>query len=251
MGKISLSKITRKGKAIYLAYDHGLEHGPIEFNDKNVDPLYIIKIAKEGDYNGVIFQKGIAEKYYEEIKKSKVPLIIKLNGKTKIRKGEPYSPPLGSVEEALKLGASGVGYTIYLGSEHESKMFKEFEKIQKDAHSKGIPVLVWLYPRGKAVKNDVSKEMMAYVARIGLELGADIIKMKYGGKKPHLEWAVKSAGKTKIVISGGDKKRENEFLKEVKDVMDAGAIGLAVGRNVWQSKSPMKITNQIKKIVFG
>jgi len=250
MKKISLSRITTKGKALYLAYDQGLEHGPVEFNDKNVDPSYIIKIAKEGKFNGVVFQKGIAEKYYSEIRKSGVPLIVKLNGKTRIRKGEPYSPPLGTVDEALKLGAVAVGYTIYAGSEYEAKMFKEFEVIEKDAHSKGVPVIAWIYPRGKAVKNDVSKEMMAYAARIGLELGADIVKMKYGGKKTDLKWAVKSAGKTKIVISGGVKKDEKKFLKDVKDIMETGAIGFAIGRNIWQSDNPMKITKKIKKIVW-
>ena len=79
---INLSKITKKGKALFLAYDQGLEHGPTDFNDKNVDPKYIINIAKKGKYNGVVFQKGIAEKYQSEIKKSKVPLIVKLNGRT-------------------------------------------------------------------------------------------------------------------------------------------------------------------------
>jgi class I fructose-bisphosphate aldolase len=92
--------------------------------------------------------------------------------------------------------------------------------------------------------------MMAYGARVGLELGADIVKMKYGNKKPDLKWAVKCAGKTKIVISGGVKKDEKQFLKQVKDVVDAGAIGLAIGRNIWQSENPMKITKEIKKIIW-
>ncbi|MCX6750147.1 MAG: fructose-bisphosphate aldolase, partial [Candidatus Pacearchaeota archaeon] len=79
---INLNKLTTKGKALFLAYDQGLEHGPTDFNDKNVDPKYIIDIAKKGKYNGIVFQKGIAEKYNKEIKQSKVPLIVKLNGKT-------------------------------------------------------------------------------------------------------------------------------------------------------------------------
>src|SRR3989344_3781763 len=100
---ISLNKITKRGRALYLAYDQGMEHGPIDFNDKNVNPLYIIDIAKKGKFSAVIFQKGIAEKYSKEIKKSKVPLIIKLNGKTSLRKGEPLSIQICSVEEALDL----------------------------------------------------------------------------------------------------------------------------------------------------
>ena len=131
MKKINLNKVFEKGKAMYLAYDQGLEHGPsVDFNDKNIDPLYIIEIAKNAGYNGLIVGKGIAEKYNKEIKKSKVPLIVKLNGKTKLFKGEPISLQLCSVKEAIKLGAKAVGYTIYVGSAYESKMLKEFERIE-------------------------------------------------------------------------------------------------------------------------
>jgi len=86
--KIKLNKIMKKGRAMYLAYDQGLEHGPSsDFNDKNVDPLYILDIAKRGGFTGVVFQKGIVEKYNKEIRKSGVPLIMKLNGKTKLVQG--------------------------------------------------------------------------------------------------------------------------------------------------------------------
>ncbi|MEX0933072.1 MAG: aldolase [Candidatus Pacearchaeota archaeon] len=249
--KIRLNKIMKNGKALYLAYDQGIEHGPeSDFNDKSVDPKEIIKIAEKGKFQGVVLHKGIAEKYKDEIKKSKVPLILKLNGKTKLYKGDPYSPPLGTVEEAVNLGASAVGYTIYPGSKYEGKMFKEFEIIEKDAHAKGLPVITWIYPRGENIKNETSREMMAYSARIALELGADIVKMKYGGNLKDLKWAVRSAGKTKVVISGGVKKSNKEFLKQVREIMSSGAIGLAVGRNIWQSKDPLDITNKIKKIIF-
>jgi class I fructose-bisphosphate aldolase len=129
-------------------------------------------------------------------------------------------------------------------------MFREYELIEKEAHAKGIPVLTWIYPRGKDVKKDTSREMMAYAARVGLELGADIVKMKYGGKIDDLKWAVKSAGRTKIVISGGTKKNEKEFLKQVKEIIDAGAVGLAIGRNIWQSKDPLAMARKIQKIVY-
>jgi len=251
MKEMNTNKILKKGKALFLAYDQGLEHGPTsDFNDKNVDPLYILNIAKKGRYQGIVFQKGIAEKYNKEIKKSKVPLILKLNGKTKIYKGEPYSPLLCTVDEAIKLGASAVGYTIYIGSEHESKMFAEFEKIEKEAHSKGIPLIAWIYPRGKAVKSDASREMISYAARTGLELGADIVKLKYGGKPDDLKWAVKSAGRTKIIVAGGTKKPEKKFLEQIKEIIDAGAIGLSIGRNVWQNTKPLELTKKIQKIVW-
>ena len=251
MKKINLNRILKKGKALFLSYDHGIEHGPeSDFNDKDVDPLYIIKIAKKGKYQGIVLQKGLAEKYNKEIKASKIPLIVKLNGKTNLKKGEPVSALICSVEEAIKIGATAVGYTIYIGSEYENEMFEEFGKIEEDAHKKGIPVIAWIYPRGKSVKNDVSKEMMSYAARTGLELGADIVKLKYGGNLDNLKWAVKSAGRTKIVVAGGTKQSEKDFLKQVKDIVSSGAIGLAVGRNVWQSKNPLELTKKLQKIIW-
>ncbi len=250
MKKINLDKITKKGKALFLAYDQGLEHGPTDFNDKNVDPNYIIQIAKHGKYNAVIFQKGIAEKYYDEIRKSKVPLIIKLNGKTNLVKGEPISRQLCSVLEALSLGAVAVGYTIYIGSNYENIMLSEFEKIEREAHSKSLPVIAWIYPRGKGIKNRTEKELAAYAARTGLEIGADIVKINYNGRIEDLKWAVKSAGKTKVVIAGGMKKDEKNLLKQIKDIMNAGSIGMAIGRNVWQAENPLDITKKIKKVIW-
>lgn len=248
--KIKLSKILKNGKAMYLAYDHGLEHGPTDLNEKDVNPEYIIDIAKKGKYAALIFQKGIAEKYNEKIKKSKIPLIVKLNGKTNLYKGEPVSRQICTVKEALKLGASAVGYTIYIGSEYESVMMKEFDAIEEEVHAKGIPVIAWIYPRGKSIAKKSEGELMAYAARTGLEIGADIVKMKYNGNPKDLGWAVKVAGKTKVVIAGGIKLNEKEFLKQAKDIMKSGAIGLAVGRNIWQSKNPIEITNKLRKIIF-
>ncbi|MBI3622932.1 hypothetical protein HY212_02525 [Candidatus Pacearchaeota archaeon] len=247
---MNLNKISKKGKFLFLSYDQGLEHGPLDFNDKNVDPSYIIKIAKKGKYTGIVFQKGIAEKYNREIKKSRVPLILKLNGKTNLVKGDPISIQLTSVKEALKLGAKAVGYTIYIGSVHEPKMLNEFEKIQREAHAKGIPVIAWVYPRGKSLKGRKDTELMAYAARVGLEIGADIIKIHPIGEYKDLKWAVKSAGKVKLVAAGGMKKSEKEFLKQVKDYIDSGFSGLAIGRNVWQSKNPLEITRKIKKVIW-
>jgi class I fructose-bisphosphate aldolase len=248
----NLRKLMRGGKALYLAYDQGFEHGPSrDFNEKNIDPRYVLDIAKKCGFNGIIFQKGIAEKYNKEIRKSGVPLIVKLNGKTSLYKGEPVSRQLCTIGEALNLGASAVGYTIYIGSKHENVMLREFEKIEREAHKKGLVVIAWIYPRGKKIKNDVSRENMAYAARTALEIGADIAKIKYGGKIDDLKWAVKSAGRCKVVIAGGVKKTEKEFLEDVKKIMNSGAIGLAIGRNVWQSKDPLGLTKKIKRIIWS
>lgn len=249
---IDLSKITKNGKAMFLAYDHGLEHGPIDFNAKNVNPEFVLDIGVKAGFNAIILHKGIAEKYYSDSKFCKhLPLILKLNGKTNLYKNEAYSPQVCGVEEAIKLGASAVGYTIYPGSQFEAQMFKEFAGIVKDAHVYKIPAIAWVYPRGKDVVNETTKEIVAYASRVALELGADIAKIKYSGSLENFQWAVQAAGKTKIVLSGGPMVSDEEFLGVVKNVIEAGAIGVAVGRNVWQSNDPVGISQKIKEIIFA
>lgn len=247
----NLEKLSIKGKYLFLAYDHGLEHGPEGFHERSLDPAFILDIALQGRYNAVVLQKGIAEKYWTDSKYRKVPLILKLNGKTNIYQGEPYSPQLCSVTYAKSLGASAVGYTIYLGSEYEYKMIKEFGAIAEEAHSLGLPAIAWMYPRGKAVENDTAPEIIAYAARAGLELGADMVKIKYSGSRETFAKAVNAAGRAKVVLSGGPLVSEEEFLNIVKEVMAAGAAGVAVGRNVWQNEDPLSITRRLKEIIFS
>jgi len=239
---------------MFLAYDQGLEHGPEDFDldDKNFDPNFILDIAVKGGFNAIIFQKGLAEKYYTGSPyQEKIPLIIKLNGKTNLYKGEVYSPLECGVEEALKLGAAAVGYTIYPGSEYETKMIEEFGRVVREAHEKSVPAIAWVYPRGKDIKDDTARDIVAYAARMALELGADIAKIKYSGSMENFKWAVECAGKTKVVLSGGPKVSDEEFLEIVKNVMTAGAMGVAVGRNVWQNGDPIGFALKIKQIIFG
>lgn len=238
----------KKKRLLILAYDQGLEHGPTDFNAKNVNPQFILDIALKGGFDAVAFQKGIAEKYYAG-KYRKVPLILKLNGKTQLLKGEPLAPQNCSVKQAIRLGASAVGYTLYLGSEHEPQMFEEFGRIEQEAHQAKLGVVLWMYPRGKAIKNEFDGSILAYAARVGLEFGADIIKLKYNGKPKDLHWIVQCAGKAKVVIAGGTKTEEKKFLVQAKEVIKAGASGLAVGRNVWQHFKPLEISKKLKKIV--
>jgi len=236
------------GRSMLLAYDQGFEHGPsLDFNNKNVDPAYIMEIAAKGGFNGIVFQKGLAEKYYD----GRVPLIIKVNGKSSLVKGEPDSKQNCSVEYAVSLGAKGIGYTIYLGSQFEGNMFQEFGKIQQEAHEHGIPAIAWIYPRGQAVANDTSREIVSYAARVGLELGADAVKIKYTGDPESFSWAVKSAGHARVFMSGGPKtKTDEDFVSQVRGVIQAGATGLAVGRNVWQNENPLQIADALKKVIF-
>jgi len=271
------TKIMPGGRAMILAYDQGFEHGPRDFveHPESANFEYILDIAKRGRFTGIVLHAGLAEKYEREIQGSNVPLILKLNGTSELcTEEEPYSPQLYSVEDALELGATAVGYTVYSGSKYEDEMQKEFSRIIREAHRKGIPVIGWMYPRGKSLFDrrsasktlkialeeqektslaiDETPSIVAYGARIGMELGADIVKVKYTGSPESFRWVVQSAFPTKVVMSGGPMtKTDEEFLSRVKDVLTAGAVGIAVGRNIWQRKDPLIIGEKIHQIIFG
>ncbi len=244
---MNMQPFLTENRGILLAYDQGLEHGPTDFNERNVDPAFIMRLAVEGKFNGLVFQKGIAEKYYD----GRIALVLKVNGKTNLVKGEPIARQICSVQQAAKIGAKAVGYTIYAGSAHESLMLEEFGRIQEEAHRLKMAAIAWIYPRGEAIKNDTAPEIVAYAARTGLEVGADAVKIKYTGEVESFRWAVKSAGKAKVFMSGGPKApSEVDFLRQVRGALDAGATGLAVGRNVWQSADPIKMARALRTLVI-
>ncbi len=245
---ININPLLNKGKALFLAYDQGMEHGPTDFNERNVDPDYIFNIAFEGRYSAFAVLPGVAEKYYQGAYRD-MPLIIKVNAKSNLTKINPISKQICSVDRAIKLGAAAVGYTIYDGSPNEPAMFHEFGKIVEQAHDHGLPVVTWMYPRGPSIQ-ELDNQVLAYSARIGLELGADIIKMKFNGDVDNLKWMVRCAGKTKIVISGGDKVSPDVFLNEAQKVMSAGCLGMAVGRNIWQAEKPFAVTKALQAVVY-
>lgn len=235
-----------KMRGVFLAYDHGLEHGPTDFNEKNVSPQYIIDIAKAAEVDALIMLKGDARAFYR--RELGIPLILKLNGKTDLYKGEPFSTQNASVQEAVKLGAAAVGYTIYFGSRYEKYMIREFGKIEEEAHNIGLPVVLWSYPRGQSIKDDETPEIVAYAARAAFELGADIVKLKYPSDDSDLNWIVKSAVATKVFLAGGKKLDEENFEERLIKAAEAGFSGMAVGRNIWQSDAPVDKIRKIKEI---
>ena len=249
---VDINKILKNGKGLILAYDHGFEHGPTDFNEKSADPNWVLEIAESGYFTGFACHKGIAAKYYDP-KTNKVPLILKLNGKTSYhKKEEPISLQNCSVDEAIDLGATAVGYTIYMGSDYEQRMIQEFSKIEEEAHSKGIIVIAWMYPRGSHIKDDTEKDILAYAARLGMELNADAIKLKYTGDPQSFEWVVKNAGKTKIFVVGGPRTDTTyQLLETAKAITSVGAVGFAIGRNIWQAKHPLDVAGQLAKIIYG
>ncbi len=244
------------GSAIFLPYDQGLEHGPRDFfdNPAAADPGYIVKLGVEGGFNGVACQIGSAEKFFWTYA-GEIPLVLKLNGKTEIPPDdEALSPLNATVEDAVRLGADAVGYTVYVGSPRQADDFAQFRRVRSDADRYGLPVIVWAYPRGSAVAAKGGKSSLYaidYAARTAAELGADIVKVNFpdpsktdGVKAPYAdrEWTsqqavdqvVGSAARSLVLLSGGEKAGEEGMLDKARESMDAGALGVIFGRNVWQ-----------------
>jgi class I fructose-bisphosphate aldolase len=242
----NMEKLPLRG--VFLAYDHGLEHGPTDFNELNVSPKYIIDLANKAEVDALILLKGSAMHYYNK-KEINIPLILKLNGKTRLYGGEPFSTQSTSVSEAVKLGAAAVGYTIYWGSKYEKYMVREFGRIEEEAHSIGLPVVMWSYPRGKNIQDDEAPEIVSYAARAAFEMGADIVKLKYPDDDSNLEWIVKSADKTKVFLAGGKKLDTENIEQHVKKAIGAGFSGIAIGRNIWQSDNPVERIKEIKSVL--
>ena len=243
--------LTRNGRSIVLAHDHGLEHGPSAFADvpERLDPETVFEMATHDAVTGFAVGKGLAETYYPSYEDD-VNLLAKLNGTSNLWMGEPESAVNWSVDYAHELGASSVGFTVYGGSNHEIEMVEEFRDAQEQAREHDMPVVMWSYPRGQGLKNDKKDGIIAYAARLGLELGADVTKVKYPGSRDAMEQTVRMAGKTKVVMSGGSKTDDYEFLKQVETVIAAGGKGLAVGRNVWQRENPIEILDALEKVIY-
>ncbi len=245
----------KNGAAMFLPYDQGLEHGPRDFfpNPAASDPRYVIKLAVEGGFNGVAIQVGSAEKFYWDYA-GEVPLILKLNGRTEIPPAKaPRSPLNGSVEDAVRLGADAVGYTLYVGSEQQEADFEAFSAVRRAAKHFGLPLIVWSYPRGSSVDAKGGRDSLYqvdYAARTAAELGADIVKLNFpkpglteGAPKAYAEpvteqqavnQVVHSAVRTPVLLSGGEKGGDEEVLDKARMAMEAGALGVIFGRNVWQ-----------------
>jgi len=244
--------LTRDGKVLILAMDHGLEHGPVDFEPvpDTIDPSTVFDVATHDAVTTMAVQKGVAEAYYPSYEDD-VNLLAKLNGTSNLWMGEPDSAVNCSVEYAAEeLGADALGFTLYGGSNQEIEMAEEFRDAQEKAREHDLPMVMWSYPRGQGLKNDRKPETIAYATRLALELGADVAKVKYPGSKEAMEWAVDAAGKVKVVMSGGSKTDDYEFLKQVETVIQAGGKGLAVGRNVWQRENPLEILDALEKVIY-
>ncbi|MDD9953244.1 MAG: fructose-bisphosphate aldolase [Candidatus Woesearchaeota archaeon] len=245
---VHVKKLLRKGKCLILSYDEGLEHGPHEFNAKNVDPEWIFDLAYEARFSGIACHIGVAEKYHKGPYKD-LPLIVKVNGSSKLPNISPISTQICSVERAVKAGASAIGFTMYDGSPNEPAMLESFGRIVEEAHAYNLPVIAWMYPRGPNI-NSQSNDILAYSVRMALELGADLVKVKYNGDSENLKWMVRCAGKTQVIVSAARKGSAIEFLDEAGVAMRSGVLGMATGRVLWQHKKPFTVAKALKAIVY-
>ncbi|GIJ48147.1 fructose-bisphosphate aldolase [Virgisporangium aliadipatigenens] len=260
------------GTALFLPYDQGLEHGPRDFfaNPAAGDPRYILKLAVEGGFNGIAVQIGLAEKFFWDFA-GEVPLLLKLNGKTDIPPDDAALSPLhASVAEAVRLGADAVGYTMYVGTRAQEQDFAQYRQVREDAHRYGMPLVVWAYPRGDAIEAKGGKNSfyaVDYAARTASELGADVVKVNFPrpdkrtGVKPEydaefssqraVDSVVRSANRTLVLISGGEKAGDGAMIEKARESMEAGATGLIFGRNVWQRPhdESMRFVTKLREVL--
>src|SRR5476651_1020992 len=248
------------GTLLLLPIDQGLEHGPVDFfdNPDSIDPDFEYNLALDGNYSGIALHYGLAAKYFGKFA-GKIPLVLKINGKTNIPSDDdPFSPLTATVEDAVRLGADAVGYTLYVGSPSQGEDIAQLTEVRRECERYGMPLIVWAYPRGAAIKAKGGQDSIYavdYAARVACEIGADIIKLNVPkfeeakasalpkpyntlnlGEEEGLAKVVKSAGRSLVLVSGGSKMGDEDTLHKAKIAMEAGCVGLIFGRNMWQRK---------------
>ena len=263
------------GTLLFLPIDQGLEHGPRDFfvNPEAANPEFQLRIAKEGRYSGIVFHIGIAERYMRRWA-GEVPLVLKINGKTEVPSDKAsFSSLTARVEDAVRLGADAVGYTLYVGSPAQAEDFRQFSEVRRECERYGMPIIVWSYPRGEAIEAKGGKDTVYavdYAARVAAELGADVIKINLPqvnaeklamAPKPYNTLAmtpeeatahvIRSAGKSLVIFAGGDLKSDADAMSKARMAMESGAAGLIFGRNIWQRKyeDAIRISQDIHKLL--
>ena len=275
-------KLAGTGKLVILPVDQGFEHGPARSFAKNslgYDPHYHFKLAINAGLSAFAAPLGMLEAGADTFA-GQIPLIMKVNSSNSLsrEKGAPTQAITGSVSEAIRLGCSAVGFTIYPGSDAALDMITEIQEIALEAKDAGLAVVVWSYPRG----GDISKEgetaidIVSYAAHMAALVGAHIIKVKpptsfielSEAKKVYMsenisidtltdriKHVVQSCfnGRRLVVFSGGNSRDNDSLLKEVKELYLGGASGSIIGRNSFQRPydEALDLLNQITNIYRG
>lgn len=265
------------GTLMLLPIDQGIEHGPRDFfpNPASKDPEYQFRLAAEAGYSALACQIGMAEKYYPDYA-GQVPLILKVNGKTDVPPSdEAFSTTNSSVEDAVRLGADAVGYTLYVGSPRQDQDLLQLRQVRQDCDRYGMPLVIWAYPRGAALDAKGGQSTfyaIDYAARMAMEMGADVVKLNMPKIDPEkdkltpapynemevsqeeaIRQCVESAGRALVVLSGGSRIDDEKVLEQTRFVMQAGGSGVIYGRNVWQREwsEALEIIEQIKESLLA
>jgi fructose-bisphosphate aldolase, class I len=264
------------GTLMLLPIDQGIEHGPRDFfpNPASKDPEYQFSLAAEAGYSAIACQIGLASRYYPDYA-GQVPLILKVNGKTDVPPSDDaFSSTNASVEDAVRLGADAVGYTLYVGSSRQDLDLHQLKTVREDCERFGMPLVIWAYPRGTYIEQKGGQNSfyaIDYAARLAMEMGADIVKLNMPKIDPEkdkdspapynemqidqdeaIRQVVESAGRSLVVLSGGSKADDETVLHHTRMIMDAGGSGVIFGRNVWQREKSeaMEIVGQIKETLL-
>ncbi|MBI9112587.1 2-amino-3,7-dideoxy-D-threo-hept-6-ulosonate synthase [Maridesulfovibrio ferrireducens] len=245
--KIRLERIFNRNteRTIIVPMDHGISVGPIE-GLRNMREA--VGDMVKGGANGVLMHKGLV-RCGHRMEGRDVGLIVHLSASTSLSPTPNAKSLVASVEDALRLGADAVSVHVNLGDETEIQMLHDLGEVTSRATGWGIPVLAMVYARGPKVKNEFDADMVAHCARVGEELGADIVKVAYTGD-PESFGRVVDGCCIPVVIAGGPKlDTTRAFLQMVSDSISAGGSGLSVGRNVFQHKNRVKLVEALSKVV--
>lgn len=246
-------EITRgTGRLMLFAGDQKVEHLNDDFYGEGIpeddaDPEHLFRIASRSKIGVFATQLGLIARYGMDYRD--VPYLVKINSKTNLVKtaqADPFSNLWYDVDQVVEfkensgLKILGVGYTIYLGSEFEAEMLVQAAQIIYDAHQHGMLSVLWIYPRGAAVKDERDPHLIAGATGVGACLGTDFVKVNYPKKEGAesaeiFKEAIKAAGRTKVVCAGGTSDEVETFLKKLYDQIHiSGAQGNATGRNIHQ-----------------
>jgi len=256
------------GRLMLFAGDQKIEHLNKDFfgegiSDDDNDPEHLFKIASTAEIGVFATQIGLISLYGADY--PEVPYLVKLNSKTnlvKTHQKDPLSLQLIDVSQVVEfkknsgLDILGIGYTIYLGSEFETQMLREAAQAVYKAHQHGLISVLWIYPRGMAVKDEKDPDLIAGATGVAATLGADFVKVNYPKKEGEkqeevFKRAIKAAGRTKVVCAGGSSTNAKAFLQRLHDqIFISGAAGNATGRNIHQKpfEEAVRMTNAVSAI---
>lgn len=242
--KTKIDRITRNGKMLIATLDHGLTIGPVE-GLKNIDTT--IDNAQKGGASAILTHKGIMKNLKTSINIGK---IIHLSASTNLSVFQDKKVIVGNVENAIKLGADAISVHINIGSKDDQNMLEQLGQVSDECDNSNIPLIAMMYPRGEKIPNPFDVKTVSHVARIGAELGADIVKTVYTGSTETFKEVVKSCP-VPIIVAGGPKvETDKKMLEMVYNAMEAGAIGVSFGRKIFEHQKQEKITKAIASVIF-